>query len=85
MTGTVTGMIKAFQEMALGGLSGEAVAGGISEALITTATGLLLAVPAVVFYNIFSNKLEQYTLEIEESASELVEFIHLRNVSAGPV
>jgi len=78
MTGTVTGMIKAFSAMAEAGLGGEVVAAGISEALITTAAGLLLAVPAVVFYNIFSNKVEQYTLTIEESASELVEFIHLQ-------
>jgi len=35
-------------------------------------------VPAVVFYNVFSNRVEQYTLKIEESASELVEFIHLQ-------
>lgn len=77
MTGTVTGMIKAFTEIAEQGLGGEVAAAGISEALITTATGLLLAVPAVVFYNYFSSKVEQYTLKIEEAASELVEFIHL--------
>lgn len=79
MTGTVTGMIRAFAGMAEAGgsLQGSVVAGGISEALITTATGLLIAVPAVVFYNIFSNKVDQFTLKIEESATELVDSIHL--------
>lgn len=77
MTGTVLGMIKAFDEMSREGLGGDAVAAGISEALITTAAGLLLAVPAVVLYNLFSNKVEQYIRAIEESAGDLVEFIHL--------
>jgi len=77
MTGTVLGMIKAFGAMATQGLGGQIVAAGMKEALITTAAGLLLAVPAVVFYNFFSNKVEQHTLRIEEAASELVEFIHL--------
>lgn len=79
MTGTVTGMISAFQGMAAAGgaLQGDIVAEGIGEALITTAAGLLIAVPAVIFYNIFSNKVDQLTLSLEESATELVDFIHL--------
>ena len=79
MTGTVTGMIRAFAAMAsAGALQGSVVAGGISEALITTATGLLIAVPAVIAYNYFSTRLEQAIIRIEESANELVSFIHLR-------
>lgn len=82
MCGTVTGMIRAFDAMASAeSLGGGVVAAGISEALITTAGGLLIAIPAVVSYYIFSNRIEQHTLEIEEAASELVDFIHLR----GPV
>jgi len=82
MCGTVLGMIRAFKAMAdAESLGGGVVAAGISEALITTAAGLLIAVPAVVFYYIFNSRVERYTLEIEESATELVDFIHLR----GPV
>ncbi len=77
MTGTVTGMIRAFREMAgAGGLSGDVVAGGISEALITTATGLIIAMPAVVFYNVFTRRVDELTLRIEESATDLVDFIN---------
>ncbi len=82
MCGTVLGMIRAFSAMAdAESLGGGVVAAGISEALITTAAGLLIAVPAVVFYYIFNNRIERHTLTIEESATELVDFIHLR----GPV
>lgn len=82
MCGTVLGMIRAFKAMATAeSLGGGVVAGGISEALITTAAGLLIAVPAVVFYHIFSTRAEQHTLTIEESATELVDFIHLRGAA----
>ncbi len=78
MLGTVTGMIKAFAAMAsAGALQGSVVAGGIAEALITTAAGLIIAVPAVIFYNVFITKLDQYTAKIEESVTEFVDFIHL--------
>jgi biopolymer transport protein ExbB len=79
MTGTVTGMIRAFSAMSsAGALQGSVVAGGIAEALITTAAGLLIAVPAVIAYNFFSTRLEQLTIRIEEAANELVSYIHLR-------
>lgn len=82
MCGTVLGMISAFDAMAYAeSLGGPVVAAGISTALITTAAGLLIAVPAVVFYYLYSNRVERHTLEIEESATELVDFIHIR----GPV
>lgn len=82
MCGTVLGMIRAFNAMAQAeSLGGGVVAAGISEALITTAAGLLIAVPAVVFYYIFNNRIERHTLAIEKAAAELVDFIHLR----GPV
>jgi len=83
MTGTVLGMIRAFKAMAEAeSLGGGVVAAGISEALITTAAGLLIAVPAVVFYHIYSTRAERHTLTIEESAGELVDFIHLRGTAA---
>ena len=78
MTGTVTGMIRSFDMMSgMGGLDAGAVAGGIAEALITTATGLIVAVPAVIFYYNFSRKVESYTVDLEKRASEMVDFIHL--------
>ena len=78
MTGTVTGMIRSFGVMAeIGGLDASLVAGGIAEALITTAAGLLIAMPAVIAYNLFSRQVDRHVLEIEESATELIDFIAL--------
>jgi biopolymer transport protein ExbB len=73
MTGTVTGMIKSFDKMAASaGLDPAAVSGGISEALITTAAGLLVAIPAVVAYNLFTRRVEEYNIAIEECITDLV-------------
>jgi len=75
MTGTVTGMINSFDKLAgAGALDAGLVAGGISEALITTASGLLVALFAVIPLNLFTSMSERITLDIEEAASELVEF-----------
>ena len=76
MAGTVTGMIKAFSGIAAAGaISPGAVAGGISEALINTAAGIVLAIVMVVPYHIFMNMGEQIHLEIEEAAAEVLEFV----------
>jgi biopolymer transport protein ExbB len=73
MTGTVTGMIRSFDKMAeSAGLDPSAVSGGISEALITTAAGLLVAIPAVVAYNLFSRRVEEYIMAIEVCITDLV-------------
>ncbi len=78
MTGTVTGMIASFNSMAeMGGLDAGGVAAGIAEALITTGAGLLIAVPAVVAYNIFAKKIDKYVLEIEQTMKDLIDFISL--------
>ncbi|HUT34443.1 MAG TPA: MotA/TolQ/ExbB proton channel family protein [Planctomycetota bacterium] len=78
MTGTVTGMIASFNTMAeMGGLDAGGVAGGIAEALTTTGAGLLIAVPAVVAYNVFSRKTDRYVLEIEQTMRDLLDFIAL--------
>jgi biopolymer transport protein ExbB len=78
MTGTVTGMIASFNSMAeMGGLDAGGVAAGIAEALITTGAGLLIAVPAVVAYNIFAKKIDRYVLEIEQTMRDLIDFISL--------
>ncbi|MFW5682477.1 MAG: MotA/TolQ/ExbB proton channel family protein [Phycisphaeraceae bacterium] len=81
MTGTVTGMIKSFDQIVQtgGGNIAEAAAGGISEALVTTAAGLLIALPALVAYNLLTKRIDRYTLEIEKSTTELIDFISLRH------
>ena len=76
MAGTVTGMIKAFAGVAkAGAISPAVVAGGISEALINTAAGIVLAILMVVPYHIFMNMGEQVHLEIEEAVAEVLEFV----------
>ncbi|GAB4229319.1 MAG: MotA/TolQ/ExbB proton channel family protein [Acidobacteriota bacterium] len=72
--GTVTGMIASFEALAEVGLGNpEAVAGGISEALITTATGLMIALPVQAAYNYFNNRVAQFALDMEISSSVLLE------------
>jgi biopolymer transport protein ExbB len=77
MTGTVTGMIASFAGMADAGSSGGSsmVADGISEAMITTAAGLIIALSAVIPQSVFNRWSDEIELEIEEATSEIVEFI----------
>jgi len=73
--GTVFGIINAFQGMKNAETAGiAAVAGGISEALFTTALGLLVAVPAVWLFNYFTGKVDGFVVEMDNSASELVDY-----------
>jgi biopolymer transport protein ExbB/biopolymer transport protein TolQ len=72
--GTVIGIVHAFQGLKQAETAGiAAVAGGISEALINTAVGLFVAIPAVWMYNYFTNRLDSYVVEMENSSSELVD------------
>jgi biopolymer transport protein ExbB len=76
MAGTVTGMIGAFQAMSnAAALDASMVAGGISEALITTAAGLLIALAAVIPLGHFRGMAQEIELEIEDANAELVEFV----------
>ncbi len=80
MTGTVTGMIRSFGSLSGGGtLDAGAVGAGISEALVATASGLIIALFALIPYNAFMTRIEKLTLEIGEAASELVEATSLRS------
>src|SRR6266536_267623 len=73
--GTVIGIINAFRGMALTGSGGiAAVSTGIAEALITTALGLFVAIPAVWLFNIFMNKIERFQVEMSNSASTLLDY-----------
>ena len=72
--GTVTGMIKSFGVIAKAGLSNPGlVAQGISEALITTASGLIIAIPALAAFNFFTSMIAKSALEMDESTSQLLD------------
>ncbi|MEI8393208.1 MAG: MotA/TolQ/ExbB proton channel family protein [Rhodospirillaceae bacterium] len=71
--GTVLGMIQVFSVLSKGGvIRGSDLAGGISEALITTACGLVVAIPAIVFYNTFTTRVTNLIIEMERISLNLV-------------
>ena len=73
--GTVVGIINAFTGIALSGSGGlAAVSQGIAEALITTAFGIFVAVPAVMAFNYFTTRLERFQIEMSNSSAELMDF-----------
>jgi biopolymer transport protein ExbB len=73
--GTVVGIMHAFQQISTSKTTGlGAVAGGIAEALITTALGLLVAIPAVWVFNYFTNRIEAFDVEMGNSSSELIDY-----------
>jgi biopolymer transport protein ExbB/biopolymer transport protein TolQ len=75
LLGTVVGIITAFQGIAATGSGGlGAVSAGISEALVETALGLVVAIPAVWIYNYFTSRLEYFNVEMDNSSSELVDY-----------
>jgi biopolymer transport protein ExbB/biopolymer transport protein TolQ len=74
--GTVAGIINAFRGMALTGSGGiGAVSAGIAEALVATAFGLFVAIPAVWAYNYLTTRVEGFTVEMDNSASELIDYM----------
>lgn len=75
LLGTVVGVINAFQGIAATGSGGiGAVSAGIAEALVETALGLLVAIPAVWFYNYLTSRIEYFNVEMDNSSSEMVDF-----------
>ena len=73
LLGTVTGMITAFNSIALNGTGDAGVlAKGISEALYTTARGLIVAIPCMIFYNYFNKKIDLIVSDIEKTCTELL-------------
>jgi biopolymer transport protein ExbB len=83
LLGTVTGMIKAFQVIqlkaaALNPVSAGDLAGGIWEALLTTAAGLIVAIPAMAAYHYLTARVQDFTLEMERSATELISILSQR-------
>ena len=77
LLGTTMGIITAFTGMATGGTAGglAGVSAGIAEALITTAFGLMVAIPAVWGYNYFTTKIENLTVEMTYPSKELIDYL----------
>ncbi len=74
--GTVLGIIRAFHDISAAGAGGlSIVIGGVAEALVCTATGLFVAIPAVVAYNYFTRRVEHFISDMELCASELIDLI----------
>jgi len=82
LLGTVIGIINAFRGMAASGAGGlGSVSAGIAEALVTTALGLFVAIPAVWLYNLFLNKIERFQVEMSNSSSELIDYFMKRQTA----
>src|SRR6266481_1360262 len=77
LLGTTMGIVTAFQGMSASGGSGSlaAITGGVAEALITTAFGLLVAIPAVWLYNYFATKIDFLTVEMTYTSKELIDYL----------
>lgn len=77
LLGTVIGMIKVFNAIVLQGAGNAAVlAGGISEALYTTAAGLAVAIPSLFFHRFFSRRIDEISILMEQEAIKLVDVLH---------
>ena len=75
LLGTVTGMMKSFSALSrVGNVAQDLLAYGIAEALITTALGLLVAIPAWIFYNYLVSRVERYAKDLEYVANALLDF-----------
>src|SRR5450755_652371 len=81
LLGTVIGIIDAFAMIDRNGATGMAtISGGISEALVTTALGLFVAIPAVMMFNYFTGKIKAFDVEMDNSASELMAYLQKRHI-----
>ena len=77
LLGTVIGMIKVFSEiMVQGAGNANVLAGGISEALITTATGLCVAIPAMIMFRYFNRRIDSIVVSMEQETIKLVDALH---------
>ncbi len=79
LLGTVLGMIKSFLKISGGDVQGVRqmeLAGGVSEALITTAAGLMIGIPALIFYSIFRGRVQKYIAELEAASTHLMALLH---------
>ena len=83
LLGTTMGIVNAFSGMATGGGGMEAISAGVAEALITTAVGLLVAIPAVWLYNYFSGRLDTLFSELAYAGREMVDWMMTREATRG--
>ena len=83
LLGTVTGIIKCFMKIQqLGGkVDASVLAGGIWEALITTAAGLTVAIPVIVFYHYFEGKVDDFYYQMKDAAESLIESLAIKKLS----
>ena len=81
--GTVIGMIEIFGSQSPGGANPQQLAHGISVALYNTAFGIAIAIPALIFYRHYRNKVDTYVVEMEQQASKLVDIVHGERVDFG--
>jgi biopolymer transport protein ExbB len=83
LLGTVIGMIKVFSAIMISGVGdANVLAGGISEALITTAAGLTVAIPSYFFYRFFRGMVAEYVISMEEKAISLIDCIERGNTTS---
>lgn len=81
LLGTVVGMIKVFTNITTVGVGNPAqLAGGISQALITTAGGLMVAIPALLFYRYFKGKIDELVVDMEKESLKLVDVLQKRQI-----
>ncbi len=82
LLGTVVGMIKVFSAIMISGVGdANVLAGGISQALITTAAGLTVAIPSYFFYRFFRGMVAEYVISMEEKAIQLIDCIERSNIA----
>jgi biopolymer transport protein ExbB len=82
--GTVVGMIQAFQAIELAGeVEATTVAAGIKVALITTAAGLVIAIPVSIAHNYFVSRIDRLVIDMEESAQRTIDHLHDREIRRG--
>jgi biopolymer transport protein ExbB len=85
LLGTVFGMIQVFTVISVEGTgNAELLAGGISKALITTATGLTVAIPSLLFHRYFTGRVDELVIRMEDEAIRLVDIIHHSTKQPGP-
>lgn len=87
LLGTVFGMIKVFGEIMIQGTgNANVLAGGISQALVTTAAGLCVAIPSLMFYRMFTRRISSLVVELERESIKLIDALHSsRNVESNEV
>lgn len=78
LLGTVLGIMRAFHDISLNGVGGiNVIIGGISQSLIATAAGLMVALPALISYNYFVRRIDYFVVDMELSSSELVDILYV--------